>query len=47
MTDKPRLITGDDALVNAVWTYEHPYPAVGEIKDHLAFYADRVQLVEQ
>jgi len=27
---------------NAVWTYEAPYDAVGEIKDHLAFYTDRV-----
>ena len=23
---------------NAVWTYETPYPAVAQIKDHLAFY---------
>jgi len=28
--------------VNAVWTYEDTYPAVAEIKDHLAFYTDRV-----
>lgn len=31
---------------NAVWSYEAPYPAVAEIKDHLAFYADRVEIRE-
>jgi uncharacterized protein (DUF427 family) len=29
---------------NAVWSYEAPYPAVAAIKDHLAFYPDRVQI---
>ena len=34
--------------VNAVWTYEAPYAAVAAIKDHLAFYPDRVdQKVEE
>ena len=32
---------------NAVWTYETPYPAVAEIAGHLAFYPDRVEIVEQ
>jgi uncharacterized protein (DUF427 family) len=32
---------------NAVWSYERPYPAVGEIKDHLAFYPDRVDGIEE
>lgn len=27
---------------NAVWTYEDTYPAVAEIKEHVAFYADKV-----
>jgi len=27
---------------NAVWSYEAPYQAVAQIKDHLAFYPDRV-----
>ena len=31
-----------DAGRNAVWTYETPYAAVAEIRDHLAFYPDRV-----
>jgi uncharacterized protein (DUF427 family) len=32
---------------NAVWTYEAPYDAVAEIKEHLAFYPDRVDSIEQ
>ena len=31
---------------NAVWTYEEAYPAVAAIKDHLAFYRDRVDAIE-
>ena len=33
-----------EAGVNAVWTYEQPYDAVADIKDHVAFYTDRVEL---
>jgi uncharacterized protein (DUF427 family) len=29
---------------DAVWFYDDPYPAVAEIKDHVAFYTDRVEL---
>jgi uncharacterized protein (DUF427 family) len=29
---------------NAVWTYETPYDAVADIRDHLAFYPDRVDI---
>lgn len=32
---------------NAVWTYEQPYPAVAEIKDHLAFYGTKVDKIEE
>jgi uncharacterized protein (DUF427 family) len=35
---------GDDVAENAVWTYAAPYDAVGEIKDHLAFYPDKVDV---
>jgi uncharacterized protein (DUF427 family) len=31
---------------NAVWTYETPYEAVAEIREHLAFYPDRVDGIE-
>ena len=33
---------GGERSTSAVWTYEAPYAAVASIKDHLAFYADRV-----
>jgi uncharacterized protein (DUF427 family) len=33
---------GGEKSVNAVWTYEDPYPAVAQIKGHVAFYPDRV-----
>jgi uncharacterized protein (DUF427 family) len=31
---------------DAVWTYEDAYPAVAAIKDHLAFYPNRVDAIE-
>ena len=37
---------GGERSVNAVWTYETPYAAVAEIKEHLAFYPDRVDAIE-
>jgi len=37
---------GGDRSVNAVWTYETPYPAVAQIAGHLAFYPDRVDTIE-
>lgn len=38
---------GGDRSVNAIWTYEAPYEAVAAIKDHLAFYPDRVDAIEE
>jgi uncharacterized protein (DUF427 family) len=35
-----------EKAVNAVWTYERPYDSVAQIKDHLAFYPDRVDSIE-
>jgi uncharacterized protein (DUF427 family) len=37
---------GGERSIDAVWTYETPYAAVAGIKDHLAFYSDRVDTVE-
>lgn len=34
--------SGEERSNNAVWSYEAPYAAVAEIKDHLAFYPNRV-----
>ncbi|MFL6162644.1 MAG: DUF427 domain-containing protein [Jatrophihabitantaceae bacterium] len=36
------ILVGGQQSVNAIWTYEAPYEAVAEIKDHVAFYPDRV-----
>ena len=39
---------GGKKSVNAVWTYEDPYPAVAQIRDHVAFYPERVdEIAEQ
>lgn len=36
---------GGERSVNAIWTYEAPYEAVAGIKDHLAFYPDRIDSI--
>ncbi len=36
---------GGERSVNAVWTYEAPLAAVAAIRDHLAFYPDRVDTI--
>ncbi|MFL9877414.1 DUF427 domain-containing protein [Herbaspirillum rhizosphaerae] len=36
---------GGGRSVNAVWSYEEPYPAVAAIKGHVAFYPDRVDAI--
>lgn len=38
---------GGETAINAVWTYEAPYDAVTQIKDHLAFYPDRVDSIKE
>jgi uncharacterized protein (DUF427 family) len=38
---------GGERATNAVWTYEAPYQAVAVIKDHLAFYPNRVDAIEE
>jgi predicted adenylyl cyclase CyaB len=38
---------GGKRSVDAIWSYEIPYAAVAAIKDHLAFYPDRVDAIEE
>lgn len=38
---------GGERAANAVWTYRAPYDAVAAIKDHVAFYPDRVEAITQ
>jgi uncharacterized protein (DUF427 family) len=38
---------GGGRATNAAWSYEAPYAAVAVIKDHLAFYPDRVDAIKE
>ena len=38
------IAADDEHGANAVWFYEQPFPAVAAIKDHVAFYANRVEI---
>lgn len=40
-------IPGIDRGENAIWTYEAPHDAVDAIRNHLAFYPDRVTIEER
>jgi uncharacterized protein (DUF427 family) len=37
---------GGERSLNAVWTYDAPYPAVSEIREYLAFYPDRIDDIQ-
>jgi uncharacterized protein (DUF427 family) len=39
--------SGPRIVENAVWSYESPYERMVAIKDHLAFYSDRVDAIEE
>ncbi len=41
------IAVGGERSTNAAWSYEAPYEAVAAIKDHLAFYPDRVDAIEE
>ena len=38
------LTTPDGELTDVIWTYHEPYPAVAPIQDHVAFYANKVNI---
>jgi uncharacterized protein (DUF427 family) len=38
---------GGERSQNAVWIYREPYDAVAQIKDHVAFYPDRVDSISE
>lgn len=40
------LRVDEQVLENAAWTYPTPYDAVSTIKEHVAFYPDRVERIE-
>lgn len=41
------ITPGGKRSINAIWTYEAPHDAVAQIKNHLAFYPDRVDSIEE
>jgi uncharacterized protein (DUF427 family) len=41
------IVADGRTVANAVWSYEQPFPAMTQIKDHLAFYPDRVDKIEE
>ena len=41
------LKVGGRTAADAAWSYEAPFDQVAEIKDHLAFYPDRVDAIEE
>ncbi len=41
------ITVGGERSVDAIWTYEAPYDAVAQIKDHVAFYPDRVDAIAE
>ncbi len=40
------IVPGCEKSVNAIWSYETPNPAVAQIKEHVAFYPNRVDSIE-
>jgi uncharacterized protein (DUF427 family) len=38
------VTVGGATVDDAIWTYEQPYPAVGAIAGHVAFYADKADV---
>jgi uncharacterized protein (DUF427 family) len=41
------VLAGGNKSVNAVWSYEDPFPAVAQIREHVAFYPDRVDEITE
>ena len=39
------VTVGDRTVDDAIWTYEHPYPAVTTIEGRVAFYADKAEIL--
>ncbi|WP_197383337.1 DUF427 domain-containing protein [Mycolicibacterium mengxianglii] len=38
------VAVGDTVVDDAIWAYEHPYPAVAQIAGHVAFYPDKAEI---
>lgn len=40
------IFAGGQTIENAVWSYEHPFDEMAEIKAYLAFYPRKVDLID-
>ncbi|PWY84985.1 DUF427 domain protein [Aspergillus heteromorphus CBS 117.55] len=38
------IVLGDKTVANAAWYYATPFEAAANIKDHVAFYTDKVEV---
>src|SRR6201990_13711 len=38
------VVTEEGTVDDAIWTYEKPYPALGQIAGHVAFYPDKADI---
>jgi len=38
------ILRGNGSEADAVWSYEDPFTEIGEIKDHLGFYPNKVRI---
>ncbi|GAA6619670.1 DUF427 domain-containing protein [Scytonema sp. NUACC26] len=41
------IVVDGKTAENAIWYYSNPYPAVAQIKDHVAFYSNKVDSIEE
>jgi uncharacterized protein (DUF427 family) len=41
------VTVGERTAVNAVWSYERPFPAMAEIAGRVAFYRNRIDAIEE
>lgn len=41
------ISTGDKMARDAAWSYRTPYPELSKITDHIAFYPERVDAIEE
>ena len=41
------IVADGRSAENAVWSYESPFSAMAEIKEHLAFFPNRVDAIEE
>ncbi|KAL4813150.1 hypothetical protein BDW67DRAFT_168898 [Aspergillus spinulosporus] len=41
------IVVDGKTIENAVWYYSEPYDAASNVKDHVAFYTNKVDIIEE